>query len=171
MIHPGAKIIPLELLPTGTEFTKNYPLLASSLFSATCFQLMRIHFTALLLVLLFRMQAAGQSTHPYNGLYKGDYLQQIAFPIGGMGAGMFCLEGTGAISHMSVRHNPDVFNEPEFFAAIAVKGETNKAKIVEGPVPDWKKFGRPNAGNGSGGETTGLPRFEEAVFEARFPFA
>ncbi|MGN6616081.1 MAG: GH116 family glycosyl hydrolase [Ilyomonas sp.] len=111
------------------------------------------------------------SSHLYNQSYSGEYLNRIAFPIGGLGAGMFCLEGTGAISHMSVRHKPDVFNEPEFFAAIAVKGETNKAKIVEGPVPDWKKFGRPNAGNGSGGETTGLPRFEEAVFEARFPFA
>src|SRR5665213_1005645 len=37
----------------------------------------------------------------YNGTYSGLYLNRLAFPIGGLGAGMFCLEGTGAISHMS----------------------------------------------------------------------
>ena len=40
----------------------------------------------------------------YNGVYTGEHLSRVAFPIGGMGAGMFCLEGTGAISHMSIRH-------------------------------------------------------------------
>ena len=34
----------------------------------------------------------------YNGLYEGPYLNRVAFPIGGIGAGMICLEGTGAIS-------------------------------------------------------------------------
>ena len=35
--------------------------------------------------------------HEYNGYYSGKNLDRIAFPVGGMGAGMFCLEGTGAI--------------------------------------------------------------------------
>lgn len=48
-------------------------------------------------------------------------MNRIAFPIGGMGAGMFCLEGTGAISNMSVRHQPNIFNEPCMFAAVHVK--------------------------------------------------
>ena len=48
----------------------------------------------------------------YNGAYTGEYLNRVAFPIGGIGAGMFCLEGTGAISHMSVRKRPEIFNEP-----------------------------------------------------------
>src|SRR5438552_7355992 len=88
-----------------------------------------------------------------------------------MGAGMFCMEGTGAISNMSVRNKPDVFNEPEFFAALSIKGMQNGSKILEGAVPDWKKFGQPGSANGSGGATTGLPRFNNAVFKARFPFA
>src|SRR5919107_1460724 len=95
--------------------------------------------------------------HTYNESYTGAYLNRVAFPIGGMGAGMFCLEGTGAISHMSIRHKPDVFNEPGLFAAIHVKGVPNGSKIVEGPVPDWKKFGQAGAGNGSAGAITGLP--------------
>ena len=32
----------------------------------------------------------------YNGAYRDEYLSRVAFPIGGIGAGMFCLEGTGA---------------------------------------------------------------------------
>lgn len=109
--------------------------------------------------------------HAYNGSYSGEYLSRIAFPLGGMGAGMFCMEGTGAVSHMSVRHKPEVFNEPGIFAAISIKGLKDGAKILEGPVPDWKKFGLRDAGNGLGGSTAGLPRFEQAVFNARFPFA
>ncbi len=108
--------------------------------------------------------------HNYNGTYTGEYLNRVAFPIGGMGAGMFCMEGTGAISHMSVRNKPEIFNEPGMFAAISIKGLKNGAKILEGAVPDWKKFGQRGAGNGLEGATTGLPRFHNAVFKARFPF-
>jgi len=107
----------------------------------------------------------------YNQAYTGEYLRKIAFPIGGMGAGMFCLEGTGAISHMSVRHKPEIYHEPNMFAAIAVKGQKIVAKVLEGPVPDWKMFGQRGSGNGAGGANYGLPRFDHAEFTARFPFA
>ncbi len=117
----------------------------------------------------FTLQAQSVNRH-YNDVYKGEYLQQVAFPIGGMGAGMFCLEGTGAVSHMSVRNNPDMYNEPAMFAAIALKGVPNSAKVLEGPVPGWKKFGQRNAARGAEGSTYGLARFREASFLARFPF-
>lgn len=107
----------------------------------------------------------------FNGEYRKEYLDRIAFPIGGIGAGMFCLEGTGAISHVSLRHHPDVMNEPYTFAAIYVKGVENGAKVLEGQVPKWKLFGTAQSGLGRGDKTYGLPRFEEAVFQARFPFA
>jgi len=106
----------------------------------------------------------------YNSIYTGEYLNRIAFPIGGLGAGMFCLEGTGSIAQVSVRNRPDMFNDPGVFAAIAVKGLTNGAKLLEGPVPDWKKFGLHDAGNGLGGSTTGLPHFHNAGFKTEFPF-
>jgi uncharacterized protein (DUF608 family) len=111
---------------------------------------------------------AGRS---YNAAYEGEHLKRVAFPIGGLGAGMFCLEGTGAISHMSVRNKPDVFNSPVMFGAIAVKNLKNGAKLVEGPVPDWKRFGQPDTGNGAGNSTFGLPRFEKASCLTRFPFS
>jgi hypothetical protein len=90
--------------------------------------------------------------------------------MGGIGAGMICMEGTGALSHVSIKSRPDVFNESGIFAAVHVKGILNGARLLEGPVPDWKKFGRARAGNGLEGSDTGLPRFRNAAFLSRFPF-
>ncbi len=110
------------------------------------------------------------SQHLFNGSYSGEYLNHIAFPIGGIGAGMVCLEGTGTISHVSVYNKPDIFNEPNMFAALSIKGLENGTKVLEGPVPDYKKFSRPGTGRGAPGTSYGLPRFENAEFEAHFPF-
>ncbi|MBI5834738.1 MAG: hypothetical protein HZB16_20755 [Armatimonadetes bacterium] len=106
----------------------------------------------------------------YNGEYSGERLSRVAFPMGGMGAGTICLEGSGALSHVSLRHRPDVFNEPLMFAAVCIKGERHTARVVEGPVPTWKLYGTPGAANGLGGTSFGLPRFRSATFRARFPF-
>jgi uncharacterized protein (DUF608 family) len=123
----------------------------------------------------------------YSGVYTGDQLNRVAFPLGGMGAGMICLEGTGAFSHVTLRHKPDMFNEPLMFAAVCMKGKklqqvdavlkgsgnnavSNTARVLEGPVPSWKLFGMPGAGGGATGKSYGLPRFSQASFETRFPF-
>lgn len=120
---------------------------------------------------LFANPTGGTGEHIYNGSYSGKCNNRIAFPIGGMGTGMFCLEGTGYISHMSVWHRPEVFHEPGMFAALYVKGISGGAKVLEGPVPEWRKFGMPNYGTGgNAGSILGLPRYDSAEFEARFPF-
>jgi len=137
-------------------------------FSNTSFPVLILNF---LLLSCTQKDQVVEVGHEYNGSYSKEYLNRIAFPIGGIGAGMFCIEGTGAISHMSVRNRPEVFKEPCMFAAISIKGIENGSLVIEGDVPEWKKFGRPDSGNGSGGTSWGLPRFETAVFTARFPFA
>jgi len=106
----------------------------------------------------------------YNGHYTGEFVNQVAYPMGGIGAGMICLEGTGALSHFSLRNHPDVFNEPCTFAALALTGAKPTARVLEGPVPARKIFGLPGSGMGFGGTTYGLPRFKKASFDARFPF-
>ncbi|MFT4022174.1 MAG: GH116 family glycosyl hydrolase [Flavihumibacter sp.] len=111
-----------------------------------------------------------EGTRAFNGIYEKEYLHRIAFPVGGLGAGMFCLEGTGAVSHMSIRNRPEIYHEPGMFAAICVKGEKNTARVLEGPVPEWKFFGMRGSGLGSVGTTYGLPRFSQASFETKFPF-
>jgi uncharacterized protein (DUF608 family) len=107
----------------------------------------------------------------FNAVYTGEHLSRIAFPMGGMGAGMICLEGLGAFSHVSLRHRPEVFHQPCLFAAVSVKGQPGAAKVLEGPVQPWKIFGAGNTGNGAPGATYGLPRFRAAAFAVRFPFA
>jgi uncharacterized protein (DUF608 family) len=114
-------------------------------------------------------QAKGKR-RAYNDWYRGETLNRVAMPMGGMGAGMICLEGTGALTHVSLHNSPDMFNEPMMFAAICVKGKQNVARVLEGPVPGWKKYGLPGSGGGMGDRSYGLPRFREAAFLARFPF-
>ena len=120
-------------------------------------------------------QKTAQSKNP---IYTGPNLDRVAFPLGGIGAGMVSLEGTGALSQVSLRHKPDVHHEPQVFAALHVKG-AKTARVLEGPVPMWKAFGsvapggepQREPGKGLVGHTYGLPRFAEASFQARFPFA
>ncbi len=112
-----------------------------------------------------------ESGRSYNAPYEGPHLSRAAFPLGGIGAGMLCVEGSGALSHVSVRNAPDVFNEPMVFAALKVLGHDKRARLLEGPVPEWKIFGERGTGNGAYGRTYGFPRFEAACFDARFPFA
>ena len=45
----------------------------------------------------------------YNGEYTDEFLNRVAFPMGGIGAGMICMEGTGALSHVSIKNRPDIF--------------------------------------------------------------
>ena len=39
-------------------------------------------------------------THSKLGVRRGERLDRIAFPVGGIGAGMISLEGTGALSQV-----------------------------------------------------------------------
>lgn len=118
-----------------------------------------------------RVSICKNGVHDFNGPYSGRYLNRVAFPIGGLGAGMVCLEGTGAISHVSVRNTPDIHNEPVMYAALTVKGQgENIAKVLQGPVPERKYFGKPQSGSGLSRTTYGLPRFSESIFLDRFPF-
>jgi uncharacterized protein (DUF608 family) len=106
----------------------------------------------------------------YDGVYQGARLNRVAFPMGGIGAGMICLEGAGALSQVSIRNQPDVFNTPCMFAAVSVKGPRPVARVLEGPVAGWKIFGARGSANGDEGASYGLPRFVRARFRARFPF-
>jgi uncharacterized protein (DUF608 family) len=127
-----------------------------------------------------RARAGGAATNPaadpptareYNGPYDGPRLSRIAFPMGGIGAGTICLEGTGALSHISLRNHPDVYNEPGIFAALSLKGPHRVARVLEGPVPGWRLYGQPGCSSGNPTEPAlGLPRFRGASFRARFPF-
>ena len=113
----------------------------------------------------------------YNAAYSNERSALVAFPLGGIGTGMFTLEGAGALSRFSLRHAPDTGHEPAVFSAVCVKTrEGNIARVLEGQVPAWKVMGirstnAPGSGVGLTGKTHGLPRFANSSFHSEFPFA
>ena len=111
----------------------------------------------------------GNPLPPRQTRFENEALSRVAYPLGGIGAGMICLEGTGALSNVSIRNRPDLFNEPCVFAAIALPGSRATARVLEGPVPGWKIFGMPNSGLGEGDHTYGFPRFGNASLRRVFP--
>ncbi len=117
-----------------------------------------------------RRDRAALAPRSFDGRYEAEHLNHLAFPMGGLGAGMICLEGTGSLSEVSVRNHPDVFNEPCIFAGLAIERSDTIARVVEGPVPAWKIYGRRGAANGDEGSSYGLPRFAAASCQTRFPF-
>jgi uncharacterized protein (DUF608 family) len=113
----------------------------------------------------------------YLRCYEEENLNRVSFPMGGIGAGMLCLDGTGSLSHLSVNGEPEVFNEPLMFGAVCIKDkQRNISKVLEGPVPGWKimfPWGKDKMESGGGGgrfKSYGLPRFSKALFYSKFPF-
>ena len=125
---------------------------------------------AAFVLLAFAACSGRREKRGYNEKYTGAYTSRIAFPVGGLGAGMFCVEGSGAVSNMNIRHRTEMQHEPTMFAGLYLKDVERGSIVIEGQVPDWKKFGQPQSTKGYGG-TWGLPRFKTCDFEARFPFA
>lgn len=109
--------------------------------------------------------------------YDGDSLTHINFPLGGIGAGMICLQGYGALGSVSLRNRPDLFYNPIIFSAVHIQdGGNSTARLLEGPVPCQRIYGIPgdalfSTANGLEGATFGLPRFSGCRFSAQFPFA
>ena len=82
-----------------------------------------------------------EEVRDYNEKYTGRVYEQDCFPYWGIrGQGMFCVEGSGAISNMNIRHKTEMLNEPTMFAGLYLKGVDNGSIVVEGQVPDWKKL-------------------------------
>lgn len=122
-------------------------------------------------------------TRDYNSSYEGSLNRHSAFPMGGIGTGCLCLDGQGALQHASIRHRPEMWNSPGSIAAVHA-GDDAGARVLEGPLPDWKTYGPANSeaknpwlfwlsqtGLGNACPTGGLPSFANSSITARFPFA
>lgn len=103
-------------------------------------------------------------------VFRGENLNHIAFPLGGIGAGMICLEGTGSLAFPSFRNRPNLNQYSPVFAALHVSG-AGTARLLEGIPPLWKASAIPGHETGMPGSILGLPRFSGASFHAEFPFA
>ena len=110
----------------------------------------------------------------YNGIprtYTGSALQEISFPIGGIGTGSVSLGGRGQLREWETFNKPDKGSSLEFtFFAIWAKTGNNPAvaRILE------RKTAPPYRGGGHGVSQralSGLPRLDEAEFTGGYPFA
>ena len=101
-------------------------------------------------------------------------------PIGGLGAGCICINGSGGLQDFSIRARPETTALPAGFtssssdtgfAVLYIKGPTPVAKVVEGPFPPFKIFDQGLQGQGlRRGGSEGFPRFEKSNFRGEFPF-
>ena len=105
-------------------------------------------------------------------LYKNEYLRHVAFPMGGFGTGMFCVQGNGMLGNFALKHEPDIDYEPIIFSSLCIKGENeNVVRVLEGQVPYHKVYGGLDKGKGTGRATYGLARFKDSDFTVEFPYA
>jgi len=102
-------------------------------------------------------------------VYKNEQLNHIAYPMGGTGAGMICLNGRGNLRHFSLQHKPALDNNPEVFAALHITN--GSTLIVEGEETGEMLSGGENFSRGSRRQPYGRPRFKKSSFSSRFPFA
>lgn len=102
--------------------------------------------------------------------FEGEYLREIAFPLGGIGTGTISLGGRGNLRDWEIFNRPGKgVNLPFTFFALYVEQEGKKplVRVLEGPLlPPYA------AGHGyRREEVPGLPRLEKTVFRGEYPFA
>src|SRR5471030_1067777 len=111
--------------------------------------------------------------------FRAPRLDHLCWPLGGLGASLLGLTGAGGLDRISIRHRPDHHGNSHCFAALAVAGKPELARMLEGPVPHWKVytagrgqgFGLTNGFGATGSNHHGLPRLGGSVFHHRFPLA
>ncbi|MDQ1318103.1 MAG: non-lysosomal glucosylceramidase [Candidatus Poribacteria bacterium] len=70
-------------------------------------------------------------------IYKGRQLDEIAFPIGGIGTGMISLGGWGQLKEFEIFNKPNkgLFLNYAFFTLYAKQGDCDPVtRVVQGPV-------------------------------------
>jgi non-lysosomal glucosylceramidase len=106
----------------------------------------------------------------YPRKFTGRALQQIAFPLGGIGAGSISLGGRGQFRDWEIFNRADKGHSPKYgFASIFVKAGENQpvARVLEA------RFQPPYQGASGLGyrNAPGLPRLAAATFTGEFPIA
>ena len=128
---------------------------------------------AVLAVLLVIVHSSLAQADPQQGerVFSGSALQEIAFPLGGIGTGSVSLGGRGELRDWEIFNKPDKGGRLDFsfFAIWAQEGNLRPvARILE------RQFLPPYRGGGHGvpqRALSGLPRLQECEFTGEYPFA
>jgi non-lysosomal glucosylceramidase len=106
--------------------------------------------------------------------YEGKFLDRIAMPVGGIGTGNISIAGNGQWRDVEIMNKPGI----SFYGAASPKlapcflifteDPLGKKQVKEltGPVPQYLYQGQ----QGSEAPNNGFPRFEQASFDAAYPF-
>jgi non-lysosomal glucosylceramidase len=103
--------------------------------------------------------------------YMGRQLDEIAFPLGGIGAGSISLGGWGQLRDFEIFNRPSkgLQFQMTFFTLFACRdGEEPVTRVLQGPVGGFF------TGSGSGVDRAtgaGLPHMRECTFTGEFPLA
>lgn len=101
-------------------------------------------------------------------IFADECLQQVAFPLGGLGAGCVHVGGSGNLQDFCLFNKPDFGHSPMTFAGVHCQERGRQAgvfRVLEGPVQIPHVYNQARFGNGglaSGHE--GLPHMEKATF-------
>lgn len=112
-------------------------------------------------------------------IYEGEQLNEIAFPLGGIGAGCVSLDGRGALVDWEIFNRPNKGTFlPYAFAALWAKAEGQPpiVRVLQAPPrPPFSGQGKVEfAGIGFGvrrEDGSGFPHLRGATFRGEFPFA
>jgi len=107
----------------------------------------------------------------YQRVYSGRNLEQISFPLGGIGTGSVGLSGYGGLRDWEIFNRPNIggilpFTFPILYAK--AKGEAPVCRVAQGPVPP------PHIGGGMGDPCVngeGFPHMDGSTFRGEYPFA
>jgi uncharacterized protein (DUF608 family) len=130
-----------------------------------------------------------KKSQPYSPkLLKGDGAQrtfsgsealQVAFPLGGIGAGTISLNGQGGLQDFAIYGQPSMTADPAgkavstygFATLRAGAGKDSVTRLVEGPLPTGKIYDQGLRAHGSLQPQDGFPRFRKAEFRGEYPLA
>lgn len=106
--------------------------------------------------------------------YIGDNINQIAFPLGGIGTGSISLAGNGAIVDPEINGHPDREKDCGF-TNFAIKAESDgkvtDSRLLCGDfIHDYMGTIRGSYGEGNTA-LSGFKHFEKCIFKGEFPFA
>jgi len=100
----------------------------------------------------------------------GRRLDEVAFPLGGIGTGMITLGGWGQLRDWEIRNRPAKgYRVPEAFFMLKVgRGKQAVTRVLEGPI-GGSYMGHGHSLRRDAGQ--GLPRFRNVSFDGRYPIA
>ena len=112
-------------------------------------------------------------------IYRDDYLNEISFPIGGIGSGSIGLAGNGMLKDWEIYNRPakGSIQGHSHFAVRAKKNGKTYCKVLNGDITTNLNgiYSKKNyIGFGFGpdrGTMCGFPHFKECEFDGEFPFA